>query len=518
MPIWQRLRSPDGGVLRKLRAAVDQFFFAPSDGASLNLFRILYCGALACVHFPQLSRVESLYSNAFSVYFPTPLFDWLGLDQLPLGVVRFAGILLFVTLVSAAVGLFTRTALTLAWVSFFLFYGTVLGFEKPYPNAISLYTYHYNNAVLFVLAILSVSPGVALWGIDGWRRRQWAWTLSQDSWLSRSYVPIWPTRLIILTLVLAYFGSGYTKLKASGVLWADGYTLQGYFLLKHLQEEAWVGYWLSQYYWVCVGISICTLALELSFVIVPFVSRKRWLTWCYVGAGLGFHALTHFTMRITHFLPFLGLTYLIFLDWPTVQRIGRFLGTGAGRWQKPVEGMPITEHASFSGYEGGATWQESFARAFCLGLPAVLLLCVIGDLERWPFSAYGVFRDRFHYSQVQVGQIRGVDGQRGAHWLKAQDLGSGFKGWYDGSNFIRFYIAQTGRAAEANDGRWTQDFLRDGPHILRDFRELLPAALRVQWHDLEFVVRSVREDQDGWLVVVDHVLLSTARPDHKERQ
>jgi hypothetical protein len=497
---------------------MEQFFFAPTDAASLNLFRLLYCGALAGVHFPQLSRVESLYTNAFSVYFPTPLFDWLGLTQLPLGVVRFAGILLLVTLVSAAVGLFTRTALTLAWISFFLFYGTVLGFEKPYPNVISLYTYHYNNIVLFVLGILSVSPGIALWGIDGWRRRQWVWSLPPNSRPSLSTVPLWPTRLIILTLALAYFGSGFTKLKSSGVLWADGYTLQGYFLMKHLQEEAWAGYWLSQYYWVCVGVSICTLALELSFVIVPFISQKRWVLWCYVGAGLGFHALIHLTMRITHFLPFMGLTYLIFLDWPTVQRIGRWLGMRTGKQQEPEEETPRAGRLPLDEGKEGMPWQKGLAWAFCLGLPAGLLLCIAGDIERWPFSAYGVFRERFHYKQVQVGQLRGVDGQQERRWLKAQDLGSGFDGWFDGADFVRFYIARTGRAAATKEGSWTQDFLREGPRILRDFRALLPAPLRAQWHDLEFVVRSVRQDQAGWLVVVDQVLLSTASPSPQEER
>jgi hypothetical protein len=132
-------------------------------------------------------------------------------------------------------------------------------------------------------------------------------------------------------------------------------------------------------------------------------------------------------------------------------------------------------------------------------------------------SAYGVFRDRFHYRRVQVGQVRGVDEHHGVYWLKAQDLGSGFHGWYDGSNFIRFYIVHTGRAAENGQGEWSPDFLREGPSLLKEFQQRLPVALRERWPVLEFVVRSIRQEPDGRLAVSDQVLFSTAMVDGNEK-
>ena len=500
-------------MVNKLVAAFDRFFGEPVDSRSLNLFRALYCGMLVCTHLPQMSRAESLYKSYFSVYFPTPLFEWLGLGQLPLSVVRLSGVLLLIALLSAACGLFTRLALTLAWISFFLFYGTVLGFEKPEPHAISLYTYHYNNIVLFVLFILSVSPGVSLWGIDGLRRRGWGWQSRSASPPAVLSVPAWPTRLIKLILALAYFGSGATKLKTSGILWADGYTLQAYFLMKHLEEEAWAGYWIAQYYWVCVALSACTLILELTFIVVPFLSNRHPLMWFYVAAGLGLHIAIAVTMKIIHFLPFMGLTYLIFLDWPIFARLIGLVYPRPVREQESPGSMRVWDCFSMSSNEKGWPWQIRFSRYFIVGLLSILIFCIVFHVEVWPFSDYGVFRRRSHYRRVKVGQIRGIDRENNIHWLRAQDLGDGFNGWYDGTNFERFYVAHI-KQTSVNMPSWegfirNEAFMRVGPDLLRDFHQHLPSPLREQLPTLEFVIRSVRRGADGWLVPSDTVLIST---------
>jgi hypothetical protein len=41
-------------------ASLDRYFFAADDGRNLNLFRALFCGALACVHFTKIFRLEHL--------------------------------------------------------------------------------------------------------------------------------------------------------------------------------------------------------------------------------------------------------------------------------------------------------------------------------------------------------------------------------------------------------------------------------------------------------------------------
>jgi hypothetical protein len=454
-------------------------------------------------------RVEHLYASSLSVYFPTPLFFWLGLGQLPLGVVRLAGVVLLGALLSAACGGLTRLALTLAWISFFLFYGTILGFEKPEPPAISPYTFHYNNVVPFHLFVLSVSPGIARWGAH----ELWRWGREEQGLHSArpliGSVPAWPMLLVKFTLALAYFGSGLAKVKASGILWMDGYTLQAHFLTKHLQEEAWIGYWLAQSYWVCVVLSVCTLALELSFIIVPFLANRRPLTWVYVIAGLGFHILTAVTMKIVHFLPFMGLSYLIFLDWPILQKYVRVfcLRLAKESEDKCPEQAQISSPPTKG--ETGTPRQLWILRGFIGGYLGTLVLCDIVGIELWPFSDYGVFRERAHYSQIHVGQLRGVDETTGAYWLRASDLGDGFDGWADGANFIRFYMAHSGRTTRMPTMEKNGDFVRDGPRFLKDFYQRLPPQTRERFHTLEFVVRSIKMDPDGWLISSDEVLFST---------
>jgi hypothetical protein len=499
-------------VLHKLAAIFDRFFFQPSDSRNLALFRLLYCSALACVHVRQMSRIENLYQSYFAVYFPTPLFVWFGLGQLPLGIVRLFGVVLLLALLSAACGFVTRLALTLAWVSFFFFYGTVLGFEKPEPSAVSLYTFHYNNIVLFILFILSVSPGISLWSVGGLGRRKKSWPSLADLHDAAVSIPAWPVLLIKLTLALAYFGSGLAKLKVAGVLWMDGYTLQAYFLMKYLQENAWIACWLAQYYWICVVLSACSLALELSFIIVPFLPNTHPLTWVYVVAGLGFHILIAVTMKISHFIPFMGLSYLIFLNWPLWQKwLGSFWPLAV---KKPQSAYPPQSPASFADAKNNprTSWRSGIARGFITGYLSTLLFCDIGGIELWPFSDYGVFRGRFHYSQVSVWQIRGVDDTNGARWLRAQDLGAGFEGWFDGTNFVRFYIAHSGRTARMLTMEKDEDLAREGPRFLRDFHQHLPAVLRERFHTLEFVIRSIERDPHGWLVPSDRVLFSTNSP------
>jgi hypothetical protein len=500
-------------ALSRLITVFDRFFFAPSDGRDLALFRTLYCGALACVHLTQMVRVEQLYASYFAVYFPTPLFFWLGLGQLPLAVVRAAGLVLLISLVCGARGgRGTRPALTLGWISFFLFYGTILGFEKPEPPTISPYTFHYNNIVPFHLFVLSIAPGISRWGVLELWRRESRGPLPHLSQASLR-VPAWPVLLVKFTLALAYFGSGLAKVKASGALWMDGDTLQAYFLMRHLEEGAWVGYWLAQYYWVCVVLSGCTLALELSFIAVPFFPNSHPVTRLYVVAGLGFHGAIAATMNIVHFLPFMGLSYLIFLDWNTWRK---WVGTLWPRArQERRNGPPV--HADLPDFPAtglrGEAWRLWIPRCFIAAYVGVLLLGDVVGIELWPLSDYGVFRGRAHYRQIRVGQIRGVDGAKNIRWLRAQDLGGGFHGRYDGTSFIRFYLARSGRTTTMPTMEEGGAFMQAGPCLLRDFHHHLPSSFRERFHALEFVIRSIEKDADGWLVPSDRVMFSSESGD-----
>ena len=179
-----------------------------------------------------------------------------------------------------------------------------------------------------------------------------------------------------------------------------------------------------------------------------------------------------------------------------------------------------------------------FPRAFILGTLSILSVSILLNVELWPFSDYGVFRNRSHYSKVEVGQLRGLDKDNRAYWLQPQDFGPGFHGWYDGGRFMRFYRAHSAYSREAPrkfsllvDGTllrffvlrpaeaavrqprdWLKSFPQEGPMVLREFHQHLPSAVREQFPTLEFVIRSVQRDAEEWLVPVDTVVFSTTTP------
>jgi hypothetical protein len=308
--------------------------------------------------------------------------------------------------------------------------------------------------------------------------------------------------------------------------------------MKYLQEGAWLGYWLAQSYWGCVIASVGTLGLELSFLVVPFLRPTSPLVWGYVVAGLGFHLMIAVTMSIFHFLPFMCLTYFIFLDWPTVSCVARWFSSSFSAASAPSLPPLMAPPALVPVREDALFQYGQFPRAFIFGTVSVLSASIVLHVELWPFSDYGVFRGRSHYSKIQVGQMRGLDKNNRAHWLQPQDFGPGFNGWYDGGSFVRFYLAHAARSREApprlsllRDGTllrflvarpaetasqqlldWRENPPPEGPMVLREFHQRLPATVRDQFPTLEFVIRSVQRDAEGRLMPVDTVVFSTATP------
>jgi vitamin K-dependent gamma-carboxylase-like protein len=210
----------------KLAQFVDRLlrrhFFQPAAPQSLSLFRFLYCTTLAW----KLACDGDFFLEKFSLtaWYPIPLFERLGIPLMSPALFQVLHTVLLVALVLTALGACTRLAATTAWIAFFFYMGTYLGFgNSPHTT----YVIHSHNIVVFILFILALAPGVATYGIDGWLSRRWrsplgkpATGIGQPVWATA-----WPSQLIKLTLGLAYFGAGYCKL-ASHPLWADGYTLQ----------------------------------------------------------------------------------------------------------------------------------------------------------------------------------------------------------------------------------------------------------------------------------------------------
>jgi hypothetical protein len=386
-----------------------KYFFQPAASQSLSLFRFLYCSLLIWRILGDSDAHLTLFDSA--TWNPIPLFEWFGVGLMEKSTFQALQYLLLGALVLTALGAFTRVAAHVAWVAFFLYMGTYLGFTKA---AGSSYVYHSKNIVVFILFILAISPGVAVWGLDGWRKRGWKWRPLD---VSQAYISNWPSQLIKLTLGLAYFGSGYCK----HLLWADGHTLQAYLISKHLllgEGTEW-GLWLSQHYWLCLLLGIGTIILELTFFLVVFFPR---LTWPYVVSGLSFHTMIWLTMRIS-FFPYFGFVYVIFLDWPTVTRLASPFqwAWNALRGHRAIA-IPRTLAEQLTGsVQQLVSGDTRSARRAILGMSGLLFFCVIARVECWPFTDYRVFQSRFHVSKVRVFRFAAVMSDGSMQWIERAD-------------------------------------------------------------------------------------------------
>lgn len=386
-----------------------KYFFQPTASQSLSLFRFLYCVLLIWRLQGDGAAFLSLFDSA--TWNPIPLFEWVGVGLMDKSMFQALQYVLIGSLALTALGAYTRVAAHVAWITFFLYIGTYLGFTKA---AGTNYVYHSKNIVVFILFILAISPGVAIWGFDGWRKRGRKWRPLD---ITEAYISQWPNQLIKLTLGLAYFGSGYCK----HLLWADGHTLQAYLMAKHLllgDSTEW-GLWLSQHYWLCLYLGIGTIILELTFFLVVFFPR---LTWPYVVSGLSFHTTIWLTMRIS-FFPYFGFVYLIFLDWPTVLRVTaplqRVLTLIRGDRATEVFGTVTNQmSASVRQLVSGDTVA---ARRAILGMAGMLFFCVIARVECWPFTDYRVFQSRNHISNIRVFRFAAIMDDGSSQWIDRSD-------------------------------------------------------------------------------------------------
>lgn len=378
--------------LSRFNAWLEKHFFRASDPRSLGLFRFLYCVALLWF----ITHDHAKYIDQFSgiTWHPIPLFELFHVPLMSVELYECVYWALVVSLALTAVGACTRVAGTVAWISFFFYVGMFLGFGKtPGTN----YVIHSQNICVMVLFILSIAPGVGRYGIDGlWSGKWRPWSRSAPEPTS-----VWPLQLIKLTLGLAYFGAGYCKIVAS-IFWADGHTLQAHLISKYLLIDSEIGLWVAQHFWLCLLLGVATLILELSFVLVVFYPR---LTWLYVVGAMCFHLAIFLTMHI-NFFPYFGCTFLIFLDWPTLRALTWPVRKTTNLFSRTGEssidsGRALTNPATIFG-------DSTFARFVVVGFSAVLLGCVIGRVESWPFTDYRVFQSRMKLSSVRVYRLAAV--------------------------------------------------------------------------------------------------------------
>ncbi|MDX1946519.1 MAG: hypothetical protein SFU86_14050 [Pirellulaceae bacterium] len=377
-------------------------FFKPQGAESLSLFRLLYCATLCWRIFSDGHYHLEQFSNPS--WHPIPLFELFRIPLMSRELFQVLHFVLVASLALTALGAFTRISATIAWITFFFYMGTELGFSKaPHSN----YVYHSQNIIVFILFLLSVAPDVARFGFDGWRGRGWRWSVDPSERLTSA----WPTQLVKLMLGLAYFGSFYCKMVAHP-LWADGYTLQAYLLSKHLVVDSPLAAWIAQHWWLCLTLGLATLVLEGTFFLVVFFPR---LTWPYVLGAISFHLAILATMKI-NFLNYFGATFLVFLDWPTLLFLTAPLRLF---WIHPT----VPASSNQTEFPAPITIGDTrAARWMVVGMWGVLMACIVARVESWPFTDYRVFSGRQHASTICVYRLATIDANGQTAWIPSYSL------------------------------------------------------------------------------------------------
>jgi len=234
-------------------AAWNRLCFAPVAARRLGVSRALVLGGLFAIYAQSDYGAHATVAPVF--YEPT----WLGFPIAPAGWLRAMHRLWLVALALAAVGLFTRAATFVAFVSGTYLLGVEAGFGR----------FHTGPAVAIALGAFAASRAGDAFSLDALRRG------SPPPAPDGEY--LWPLRAIELTLATAFFAAGVAKLRHGGLEWITSDNLR-----LHLLDRSYLvipsgslGLGLAQSPFLCKVVAAGTVATELLYPMALFSRRAR---------------------------------------------------------------------------------------------------------------------------------------------------------------------------------------------------------------------------------------------------
>lgn len=207
-------------------------------------------------------------------------------------------------------------------------FGFVLGNVFMQAYIYSFVEFHHPEALLVMtLMVLALCPSGAVLSVDDLRRR-----LRLNTTQGRfepfnlleetSIFATWPLLLIQYMYALIYLSSAISKIRAGGLDWMNGYTLQYYFISDGLRKGLEFGVWLGQFHTLAWVMSVMTILFEATFFLVLIFPV---LAWIYVPMGVGLHSGIYVLMRAPFFQ--LIIIYAVFIPWvPFARNLSRRLG------------------------------------------------------------------------------------------------------------------------------------------------------------------------------------------------
>ncbi len=274
-------------------------WFEPAPARRLALLRILV-GSAALLYV--VVRAQHLMSFG---RFAADRFDPVG----PVGVLLDGPLPAWLVTVLVAATIAAGVAFVAGWrfpVSGPAF-ALLLLWVTTYRNSWGLVLHTENLMVLHVLA-LSLAPAADAHAADaragrlrGPGGRHWAYN--------------WPIRVLALVAVLAYFVSGWAKVRNGGWDWVTGDVLRNQIANDNLRKllagdfYSPLGGWLTRYGWVFPPLALATQVVELG---APLALFGRRLGQLWAGAAWLFHAGIVALMMIVFPYQLVGVAFAPF--------------------------------------------------------------------------------------------------------------------------------------------------------------------------------------------------------------
>jgi hypothetical protein len=170
--------------------------------------------------------------------------------------------------------------------------------------------FHHPEAVMMIaLGALAISPSGRALSLDAWLRRRRRGDAGSRHEQTSTFAG-WPLKLLQWFFVLMYASAVWSKLSASGLDWANGYTLQYYLAVDSLRWDSLLGYWLSHYHTLVLLGQYGVLLFQATFALAVIFPKLRWI---YVPAGLCLHIVIYLTLKAP-FFQWIAL-YAVFIPW-----------------------------------------------------------------------------------------------------------------------------------------------------------------------------------------------------------
>jgi hypothetical protein len=262
-------------VVTRLVRRWNDFWFTPGSPVTLGICRLLFFGTLLVWQWPHDFRPWGAYSSVF--WMPIWLFDTFGVPAFQPYVLGWIQIVWKVSLLLSAIGLFTRAAMSVAFLAGLYLMGLPHNFGQ---------TQHFDTLVVFASGALALSRAGDAVSLDAWIARRVHWTRAATD--PGEYT--WPIRFVWVAMALIFCAAGISKWRHSGLEWifSDNLALLLQRQQYHISDgEPWTdwGLWVARHGLVARLMAAAAVGVETLFPLALFSRAARWVM---VPAGLLF--------------------------------------------------------------------------------------------------------------------------------------------------------------------------------------------------------------------------------------